>query len=116
MNRRFLVIMLLFSLLLSCNVAFAGTYHFKLTNRAPQEIVAVYLAPADSNDWTGDALEGQNDGPLASGKSANLAFNVGEPDNWDIKIVTEDGRERVWPVDFREVHQLTFTKMYMLSY
>lgn len=116
MKRRFLVTMLLFTLLLSCNVAFAGTYHFKLINRAPQEIAAVYLAPVDSNDWTGDALEAQNDGPLDSGKSVNLAFNVGEPDSWDIKIVTIDGREWVWPVDFRKVHQLTFTRNYMLSY
>jgi len=69
-------------------VAFAGPQDFTLVNQTGYTIHVVNISPASENNWQEDVLGSQL---LANGESLDVAFDTGNIQNWDIRVIFEDG-------------------------
>lgn len=92
------------SLVLQAPVALAGTQDFTLVNHTGGDVYSVYVAPADSGEWSHDLLgdtimqdEGRRDIRF-SGQSACL---------WDILATDSDDNQVVFPgIDLCSVYKV----------
>ncbi len=70
------------------------------------EIHALYVSPADQNEWGNDIL-GQD--TLAAGESAEIEFSPAEEaEKWDLRVEDADGNSIEWnDLDLIEIAKVT---------
>lgn len=97
---------LLFMLLFSCSVAFAGAQDFTLVNKTGVDIHYVYVSPHNSNDWGSDVM-GKD--ALANGDSVHITFNAGDKAAyWDIRVEDTSGGFLEWDnFNLKEISTIT---------
>jgi hypothetical protein len=94
MKRITIVFSLLFMLMLSCTVAFAGAQDFTLVNHSGFQITNVYVAPSQSDDWGDDVLGNQ---VLNDNYQVNIHFHHGErATHWDLQVTDSDGNNHTY--------------------
>jgi hypothetical protein len=92
--------------LLSHSNSFAGDQDFTLLNSTGVEIHALYVSPADKNEWGSDILGKDT---LASGQTAEISFDpTEEAAKWDLKVSDEKGNSIEWSdLDLTEISKVT---------
>jgi hypothetical protein len=92
--------------LASQTASFAGDQDFKLNNKTGVEINALYVSPADKNEWGEDIL-GQD--TLAAGASVEIEFSPKEEAaKWDLRVEDKEGNSIEWTdLDLTEISEVT---------
>jgi hypothetical protein len=92
--------------LASANTGVAGDQDFTVINKTGVEINALYVSPADKNNWGEDIL-GQD--TLPDGGTADIEFDPEEEaDKWDLRIEDKEGTSIVWnDLDLTEISKVT---------
>jgi hypothetical protein len=88
------------------NATLAGEQDFTLVNETGVEIHALYVSPADKDEWGKDILGKDT---LASGQSAEIKFSPKEEaDKWDLRVEDSKGNSIEWTdLDLTEISKLT---------
>jgi hypothetical protein len=86
--------------------ALAGDQDFTLVNATGVEINALYVSPADKNEWGEDIL-GQE--TLPAGKTTDIEFDPKEEaEKWDLRVEDKDGNSIEWTdLDLTEISKVT---------
>jgi hypothetical protein len=96
------------TLLLVANreTSFAAEQDFTLVNATGVEIHAVYVSPADKNEWGKDILGKDT---LADGQSAEIKFSPKEEaEKWDLRVEDKGGNSIEWSdLDLTEISEVT---------
>ena len=94
------------TLVLAASAVFAADQDFTLVNSTGVEIHALYVSPADQNDWGEDIL-GQD--TLPSGQSTDIEFDPEEEaEKWDLRVEDQDGNSIEWTdLDLIEISKVT---------
>ena len=84
----------------------AGDQDFTLVNKTGVEINALYVSPADKNEWGEDIL-GQD--TLAAGGTAEIEFDPSEEAaKWDLRVEDKQGNSIEWTdLDLTEISKVT---------
>lgn len=84
----------------------AGDQDFTLINKTGVEINALYVSPADENEWGEDIL-GQD--TLAAGATAEIEFDPSEEaEMWDLRVQDKEGNSIEWTdLDLTEISKVT---------
>lgn len=84
----------------------AGDQDFTLINKTGVEINALYVSPADKNEWGEDIL-GQD--TLAAGATAEIEFDPEEEAaKWDLRVEDKEGNSIEWTdLDLTEISKAT---------
>ena len=93
-------------LLATGNTGLAGDQDFTVINKTGVEINALYVSPADKEDWGSDILE---DDTLAPGGSAEIEFDPQEEaEKWDLRVEDKEGNSIEWTdLDLTEISKVT---------
>jgi hypothetical protein len=93
-------------LLANTNTTRAGDQDFTLVNSTGVEIHALYVSPADKNEWGSDILGKDT---LADGQSAEITFSPKEEAaKWDLRVEDSKGNSIEWnDLDLTEISQVT---------
>lgn len=76
----------------STSVSFAGKQDFTLINNSPYKIIGFWVAPADSDNWEENVLEGMS---VGRGESIDITFdNSNNVTWWNFRI--KDSGGKVW--------------------
>lgn len=101
-SKRLLLGMLMLMIMALPSVGLAGSQDFILVNDSPSEIVGLWVAPANSDNWEENLLEGSY---LPSNARIQVAFeNSNNVQWWNVKI--EDSNGKVWKWE-KEDYNLT---------
>lgn len=84
----------------------AADQDFTLINKTGVEIHALYVSPADKNDWGKDILGKDT---LGDGQSAKITFHPKEEAaKWDLRVEDSKGNSIEWTdLDLTEISTLT---------
>ena len=106
MKKTALFLTVMFVLVLSCNIAFAGAQDFTLINNAKYNIAKVYVSPSAVDDWQEDVL---GDEVLMRGEQVNITFDRGETAAlWDLRVVDENDRTHTWKkINLKKISTVT---------
>ena len=93
-------------LLASPNASVAGEQDFTLVNSTGVEINALYVSPADKDDWGKDILGKDT---LPDGQSAEITFSPKEEaEKWDLRVEDKAGNSIEWSdLDLTEISEVT---------
>lgn len=93
-------------LLANPNTSLAGDQDFTVINKTGVEINALYVSPADKNDWGADILGKDT---LADGASTEIEFDAEEEaEKWDLRIEDKEGNSIEWTdLDLTEISKVT---------
>ena len=93
-------------LLANSNTTLAGDQDFTLVNSTGVEIHALYVSPADQNEWGSDILGKDT---LADGQSAEITFSPKEEaEKWDLRVEDGEGNSIEWSdLDLTEISKVT---------
>ena len=90
-------------------VAFAGSQDFTLINRSPFRIVGFWVAPANSDNWEENLLEGD---AVAPNSSIDITFdNTNNVRWWNFRIKDSSGKTWNWEkkdYDLTQISQITY--------
>ena len=90
-------------------VAFAGSQDFTLINRSPFRIVGFWVAPANSDNWEENILEGTS---VAPNSSIEITFdNTNNVQWWNFRIKDSSGKIWNW-----EKNKYNLTQISELTY
>ena len=94
------------AMFLLANTGYAADQDFTVVNNTGVEIHALYVSPADKNNWGEDIL-GQD--TLAAGGSADIEFDAEEEaEKWDLRIEDKEGTSIEWTdLDLTEIAKVT---------
>ena len=86
--------------------ALAGDQDFTLVNSTGVEIHALYVSPADENEWGADILGKDT---LPDGESAEITFSPKEEaEKWDLRVEDSKGNSIEWSdLDLTEISEVT---------
>ena len=106
MKKIALFLTVMFVLVLSCNIAFAGAQDFTLINNAKYNIFKVYVSPSAVDDWQEDIL---GDEVLMKGEQVNITFDRGETATlWDLRVVDENEKTHTWKnINLKKISTVT---------
>jgi hypothetical protein len=91
MRKQIIMVLALLALVLPAQ---AGDQDFQLFNRTGVDIHALYVAPADSDDWGEDLLGGAQ---LIAGADVLIVFDPStEAEMWDIRVEDAEGNSLNW--------------------
>ncbi len=84
----------------------AGDQDFTLVNKTGVEIHALYVSPADQNEWGEDILGKDT---LPAGQTAEISFDPEEEaEKWDLRVQDKDGNAIEWSdLDLTEISKVT---------
>ena len=84
----------------------AADQDFSLVNKTGVEINALFVSPADKNDWGEDIL-GQD--TLPAGQKADISFEPEEEAaKWDLRVQDKEGNAIEWTdLDLTEISTVT---------
>ena len=93
-------------LVANATTAFAGDQDFTLVNKTGVEIHALYVSPADQNEWGEDILGKDT---LPAGESTDIEFDAEEEAaKWDLRVQDKDGNAIEWTdLDLTEISKVT---------
>ena len=93
-------------LLGNATTASAADQDFTLVNKTGVEIHALYVSPADQNDWGEDILGKDT---LPAGQSAEISFDPEEEaEKWDLRVQDKEGNAIEWSdLDLTEIAKVT---------
>ncbi len=101
-------LLLMFILTLPC-ISFAGRQDFTLVNDSSRKIVGFWVAPADSDSWEENLLQGDS---LPAGESLDISFdNSNDVRWWQFRIKDSNGKVWTWvkkKYDLTKISELTF--------
>lgn len=87
----------------------AGKQDFTLINQSPFKIVGFWVAPADSDDWEENILEGMS---VASNESIDITFdNANNVKWWNFRIKDSSGKIWNWEknkYDLTQIAEVTY--------
>ena len=87
----------------------AGKQDFTLVNKSPFKIVGFWVAPADSDDWEENILDGMS---VASNESIDITFdNANNVTWWNFRIKDSSGKIWNW-----EKNKYNLTQISELTY
>ena len=88
------------------NTSLAADQDFTLDNETGVEIHALYVSPADKDEWGADILGKDT---LPSGESAEITFNPKEEaEQWDLRVEDSKGNSIEWTdLDLTEISKVT---------
>ena len=94
------------TLLFAAHTSNAGDQDFTVVNKTGVEINALYVSPADKNNWGEDIL-GQD--TLPAGESVEIEFDPEEEAaKWDLRVEDKDGNSIEWTdLDLTEIAKVT---------
>ena len=94
------------ALLLVVSQASAGEQDFTLDNETGVEIHALYVSPADKNEWGADILGKDT---LGAGQTAEISFSPKEEAaKWDLRVEDSKGNSIEWSdLDLTEISKVT---------
>lgn len=106
MKKTALFLTVMFVLVLSCNIAFAGAQDFTLINNAKYNVAKVYVSPSAVDDWQEDVL---GDEVLMRGEQVNITFARGETASlWDLRVVDENDKTHTWKnINLKKISTVT---------
>lgn len=115
MKKLTLLLTVMFLLVLSCNIAFAGAQDFTLINNAKYNIIKVFVSPSAVDDWQEDIL---GDGVLMSGEKVDITFARGETATmWDLRVVDESEKTHTWKnINLKKISSVTLNPSGTASY
>jgi len=92
-NKKWLAGLFIFMVCVSLpGVSLAGKQDFTLVNNSPYKIVGFWVAPADSDNWEENVLEGIS---VGKGESIDITFdNANNVTWWNFRI--KDSGGKVW--------------------
>ena len=93
-------------LLANASTSIAGQQDFTIVNKTGVEINALYVSPADKNDWGEDVLGKET---LPAGQSAEITFDADEEaEKWDLRVEDKEGNSIEWTdLDLTEISKVT---------
>ena len=93
-------------LLIGAGIANAGDQDFTVVNKTGVEINALYVSPADKNDWGEDILGRDT---LPAGESVEIEFDPEEEaEKWDLRVEDKQGNSIEWTdLDLTEISKVT---------
>ncbi len=93
-------------LLASAGAANAADQDFTVVNKTGVEINALYVSPADKNDWGEDILGRDT---LPAGESVEIEFDPEEEAaKWDLRVEDKQGNSIEWTdLDLTEISKVT---------
>ena len=101
--------LLLLVLMTLPGVALAGSQDFTLINRSPFRIVGFWVAPANSDNWEENILEGTS---VAPNSSIEITFdNTNNVQWWNFRIKDSSGKTWNWEkkdYDLTQISQITY--------
>ena len=87
----------------------AGKQDFTLVNKSPFKIVGFWVAPADSDDWEENILDGMS---VASNESIDITFdNANNVTWWNFRIKDSSGKIWNWEkkkYNLTQISELTY--------
>ena len=90
-------------------VVSAGKQDFTLVNKSPFKIVGFWVAPADSDNWEENILEGMS---VGSNESIDITFdNSNNVTWWNFRIKDSSGKTRNWErkkYNLTQISELTY--------
>ncbi|HOL09974.1 MAG TPA: hypothetical protein PLH87_07550 [Bacillota bacterium] len=88
------------------NRSYAASQDFTIFNRTGLDIVELFLAPYQTDDWQSEFFEGEI---LADGGRLDITFKEKRPETyWDIKVKDEEGNIFYWrKINLKETSVLT---------
>ena len=90
-------------------VVSAGKQDFTLVNKSPFKIVGFWVAPADSDNWEENILEGMS---VASNESIDITFdNANNVTWWNFRIKDSSGKIWNWEkkkYNLTQISELTY--------
>ena len=102
-------VLLLLVLMTLPGVALAGSQDFTLINRSPFRIVGFWVAPANSDNWEENILEGTS---VAPNSSIEITFdNTNNVQWWNFRIKDSSGKTWNWEkkdYDLTQISQITY--------
>ena len=102
-------VLLLLVLMTLPGVALAGSQDFTLINRSPFRIVGFWVAPANSDNWEENILEGTS---VAFNSSIEITFdNTNNVQWWNFRIKDSSGKTWNWEkkdYDLTQISQITY--------
>lgn len=108
-KKRLLIGMLMLMIMVLPSVGLAGSQDFTLVNDSPIDIVGLWVAPANSDNWEENLLEGAY---LPAGYSVPVTFdNSNNVQWWNIKIEDSNGKMWRWEnkdYDLTQISEITF--------
>lgn len=95
-----------FLFLTNQSIALAGDQDFTLVNSTGVEINALYVSPADKEEWGKDILGKDT---LDDGESAEITFHPKEEaEKWDLRVEDSKGNSIEWnDLDLTEISKVT---------
>ena len=105
MKKFTILVALLFMMMFSCNIVFAGTQDFILVNKTGFDIKSVYVSPSNSDDWQEDVLGRDY---LSDGDSVEITFSGSRTTYWDIRVEDSSGDYLYWKhFNLKEISKIT---------
>lgn len=108
-KKRLLIGMLMVMIMVLPSVGLAGSQDFNLINDSAVDIVGLWVAPANSDNWEENLLEGAY---LPAGYSVPITFdNSNNVQWWNIKIKDSNGKVFKWEnkdYDLTQISEITF--------
>ncbi len=93
-------------LLANATAVNAADQDFTVVNKTGVEINALYVSPADKNDWGEDILGRDT---LPPGESVDIEFDPEEEaEKWDLRVEDKQGNSIEWTdLDLTEISKVT---------
>lgn len=108
-KKRVVASMLLLVMMMVPSIGLAGSQDFTLVNNSPYNIVGFWVAPADSDNWEENLMEGQY---LPPDSSVAITFdNSNDVQWWNFRVKDSSGRVWTWEkkkYNLNQIYQITY--------
>ena len=103
-KRKILLMMVLLAVLVLPSGALAGTQDFTLVNNSPFNMVGFWVAPANSDNWEENLLEGVY---LPPNSSVDVSFeNSNNVEWWNFRVKDSSGKVWRWEKNDYNLNQI----------
>ena len=112
-KRKILLMMVLLAVLVLPSGALAGTQDFTLVNNSPFNMVGFWVAPANSDNWEENLLEGVY---LPPNSSVDVSFeNSNNVEWWNFRVKDSSGNVGRWEKNDYNLNQIAEITYYYKS-
>nr|WP_320146163.1 hypothetical protein [uncultured Anaeromusa sp.] len=103
-KRKIILMMVLLTVLVLPSVALAGTQDFVLVNNSPFNMVGFWVAPANSDNWEENLLDGVY---LPPNSSVDISFeNSNNVEWWNFRVKDSSGKVWKWEKNDYNLNQI----------
>ncbi len=112
-KRKMLLLLVLLLVVALPSVALAGTQDFTLVNTSPFNMVGFWVAPANSDNWEENLLEGVY---LPPNSSVDISFeNSNNVEWWNFRVKDSSGKVWRWEKNDYNLNQISEITYYYKS-